>query len=453
MAAEPCILYMSGTLPTRSETFVYREIFALRERGLTIRTASVHAPDRDLGDPQLTQLAEETRSVYGPGAAALLRDAALELLAHPLRAAGTIGCGLLDALFSTDVPMQRRPKVLVQGIAALALAWRVRPWNVRHIHAHMAHVPTTIAMYASRQLGVRFSFTGHANDLFPNRTLLREKLARSAFTACISHWHRNFYRGIVPRDDERRPIVRCGVDTQALRPADRVERATLRVLTVCRLVPKKGIDVLVEALARLPAEHSLECTIIGDGPQRAALEALVAARGQQQRVRFLGERSNRDVLEQMRQADVFVLPCRVAGSGDRDGIPVVLMEAMAAGLGVISGDLPAIRELVRHGETGLLVAPEDVDALSAALVRAATDAELRARLREAGRRRIEQEFDLRLNAGRIAQALRQACGLGELAGGGPVAVARSAGVPSCRASTADDRLGSDANSGVGARAR
>ncbi|NWG72701.1 MAG: glycosyltransferase family 4 protein [Parvularculaceae bacterium] len=453
MGVEPCILYMSGTLPTRSETFVYREIFALRALGLPIRTASVHAPDRDLGDPQLARLAEETQSVYGPGAAALLRDAAFELLSHPRRAAATIGQGLLDALCSADVPLRRRPKVLFQCLAALALARRVRSWNVRHIHAHMAHVPATIAMYTARQLSVRFSFTGHANDLFPNRTLLREKLQRSAFTACISHWHRGFYRGILPRDDQHRPIVRCGVDTAALRPADRVDSATLRVLTVCRLVPKKGIDVLIEALARLPAEAPFECTIVGDGPQRAALEALVAARGQQQRTRFLGQRSNRDVLELMRQADLFVLPCRVAGSGDRDGIPVVLMEAMAAGLCVISGDLPAIRELVQHDETGLLVAPEDVSALSAALLQIAGDAALRARLRAAGRRRIEQEFDLGLNAGRIAQALQNACGLTPDAVGDPAGLMTDAGRSPRRASSGDDGVHHATNSVTGARVR
>ena len=166
------ILYLGSSLPSRSETFVYREVQALRALGIVVKTATVHAPMSDLGSEDLEQMAAESILIYSAGAGALVRDAGLTFLRQPLRSVGTLVRASMDALFSRDVQLTSRPKVLVQALAALALSERLRPHDIGHIHAHMAHVPTTIAMYAARQIGVPFSFTGHANDLFVNRSLL-----------------------------------------------------------------------------------------------------------------------------------------------------------------------------------------------------------------------------------------------------------------------------------------
>jgi len=399
------ILYVGGTLPSRSETFVYREVLALRDLGLDVNIASIHPRERGLGDERVEALADEAIEIYGPGPGRLLADATLEIAVHPARTLSVAGRGALDALLGTAA-LTRRPKVCWQCLAGLALARRVRRLGVEHIHAHMAHVPTTIAMYAARQLGIGFSFTGHAVDIFRERTLLEAKLQRASFTACISEWHRSFYHDLVLLDDDRLPIVRCGVDVDAFAPAERrAGEGALRVLAVGRLVKKKGFDVLIDAMTKLrEAGSNVQCRIVGEGPERAALDTLVRARGVADRVSLMGVKSNDEVRCLMRDADLFVLPCRIDPTGDRDGIPVVLMEAMACGVCAISGDLPAIRELITDGKGGVLVEPGDVDALADALRELAADAGRRTRLGQAGRERVIEEFSLGVNVQRLIAA-------------------------------------------------
>lgn len=394
------VLYVGQTLPVLSETFVYREIFALRELGLDVPVASVLPPARGLGESRLDDLAASAIVIYGPTRWAMWSGIFAEVVSHPVRATGTLLRVLSDALLSGDVTLSRRPKVIYQGLAALGLARRAR--GVDHIHAHLGHVPTTIAMYAAGQLGVPFSFTGHANDIFPQRTLLGEKLRRAKFVSCISHWHREFYRAITPLDDARAPIVRCGVDIPAGANPMRGGRP-LRIHGIGRLIAKKGFDVLIEAIAKLRRDD-IEAEIIGDGPERKALERLVLDRGLFAQVKLLGAMSNREALEHIKRADVFCLPCRVS-EGDRDGIPVSLMEAMAQGTPTISGDIEAIRELIEHERGGLMVRPGDVDSLAEAIARLADDAELRRRLGDGGRARVIDEFSLMGNARRIYRAL------------------------------------------------
>lgn len=407
---KPRVLYMSGTLPVRSETFVYREIQALRSLGLDVRTASVHAPAHGLDDNgPLSQMAIETTEIYSRGKLALIKDMAIELLSHPIRSIGTMTRCKLDAFFSGEVKLARKPKVVWQGMAALALARRVRGDQITHIHAHMAHVPTTIAMYAAMQLGLSFSFTGHANDLFPNRTLLSEKLRRAAWVNCISHWHREFYQSIVTRPESDYPVVRCGVDTNAYEATPSPHGDRLEVLSVGRLVEKKGMDVLIRSAGEIAKAGGpkLRVRIAGGGPQMDQLRELVDLLPPTAEVELLGDTDNDTVMKLMTEADVFALPCRVAKSGDRDGIPVVLMEAMARGRCVISGDLETIRELIEHEVSGIMIPPGDQPALTKALIGLASDRDRVDALGMAARRRIEEEFDLTLNARRILDTMRE----------------------------------------------
>jgi len=350
------------------------------------------------------RLADEAEVVYD-GPVALVRDAALEVLGRPLRSLSLLALALRDATREPDVKPAGRPKILFQAFAALALARRLRSRRIEHLHAHMAHVPTTIAMYAACQLGVPFSFTGHAADIFRDRALLQVKLERAAFVACISEWHRRFYRRLAPVRAERLPVVRCGVNVNTFLPSG-IETDGSQILAVGRLVSKKGFDVLIESVARL-VERGLKvsCDVVGDGPERGKLERLCRDRGLEDTVRFHGALANERIRRMMQQAGVFVLPCRVAHDGDRDGIPVVLMEAMACGLCVIAGDIPSIRELVVDGETGIMVAPGDAGALTAALEGVLESHDGFAALRAAARRRVKMEFDLELNVTRLAAAM------------------------------------------------
>jgi colanic acid/amylovoran biosynthesis glycosyltransferase len=399
------LLYVAGTVPKLSETFVYREILELRARGVEVRVASVHAPERRLGDSRLDALAAEVIPIYSAGWARLLRDAGSEVMRRPVRGTRTLLLALRDALLAQDIGGVRRPKVLWQAVAGLALAQRCRGEGVRHIHAHMAHVPTTIAMYAARQLRAPFSFTGHANDLFPNRALLKEKLERAAFAASISHWHREFYLSVAPGRRLELPVVRCGVEMAPRVP--RRESPEFTIIGVGRLIAKKGFDVLLGAVAELRRQRPevrVRCQIIGEGPEGPRLREIVRAKGLQEVVDLAGPMANSEVLRALEHADLFVLPCKQDKAGDRDGIPVVLMEAMARGVCVISGDLPTIRELVKHGETGLLAPPEDEGALSAAIQALIDDPGLRQRLAEKGRAWVDEEFSARVNIDRLLDA-------------------------------------------------
>ncbi|MEE3327646.1 MAG: glycosyltransferase family 4 protein [Myxococcota bacterium] len=403
------VLYIASVLPVRSETFVYREIFALRRLGFKIETASVHTPHLDLGDADLDRLARSTRSVYSVGAIHVGLDVLKETLLHPVQCFGTLARVVGDAFSSKDLTPLRRLKVLWQGVAGISLARRIRPDDIGHIHAHFAHVPATIAMYSARHLDIGFSFTGHAVDLFPERSLLEEKIQRARFVSCISEWHREFYRSIHHRSDEDLVIVRCGVDTSSFPMTGDPKGEVFEILAVGRLVEKKGFAFLLAALASLGTKEgpSIHLTLAGDGPMRAELEERSTSLPSCVRVDFLGETANERVMELMACADLFVLPCAVTQSGDRDGIPVVLMEAMACGRCVVSGDLETIRELVEHEISGIMVPPGDAVALEKALGELAVDPARREALGRRARQRVEEEFDLTLNAKRLGDRLRR----------------------------------------------
>ena len=435
------VLYLSSVLPKRSETFVYKEVLGLQARGLDIGVASLYPPENDLGEEDLDRMAAGAVTVYGYGIGRLLRDALAFYARHPLRSTAVIAVAKMDALFASDIKWKDRPKVVFQGLAALALAWRIEAHergslseksggtgvppvcgsdlrreaqspngrdarspcdeSYTHIHIHMAHAAATVGMYAAKALGIPFSFTGHAADLFRERCLLEQKLRRAAFVACISEWHRDWYRTICRRPDAEYPVIRCGV---AVPPAPSPTRSgpPLALLGLGRLVPKKGFDVLVNACRILAGEGvALECMIAGDGPEMPHLQELAAGLP----VNFPGAVANRDVPGLLDGTDIFVLPCQISGDGDRDGIPVVLMEAMAQGICAVSGDLPTIRELICDKRNGCLVAPGDPECLADCLRMLAASPALRASLAAEGRQRVEEEFSSAKNLDRLIWAL------------------------------------------------
>lgn len=396
------VLYLSSILPKRSETFVYKEVLGLQARGLDIVVASLYPPEQDLGEEDLDRMAAVAVTVYGAGIRRILRDAFAYFVRHPSRSTAVMTIAVADALFAADLKWNGRPKVAFQGLAALALARRLELPSRRptHIHIHMAHAATTVGMYAAKALGIPFSFTGHAADLFRERCLLEQKLNRAAFVACISEWHRDWYRTICQRPDVEYPVIRCGVAVPDV-PVPARSGPPLTLLGLGRLVPKKGFDVLVQACRILTQEGvRLECTIAGDGPEMQHLKDLAASLP----VKFPGAVANRDVPGLLEGTDIFVLPCQISADGDRDGIPVVLMEAMAEGVCSVSGDLPTIRELIRDGENGRLSPAGDPWALADRLRALALDPFLRQTFACKGRQRIEEEFSSAKNLDRLVAA-------------------------------------------------
>ncbi|MGA2441339.1 MAG: glycosyltransferase family 4 protein [Tepidisphaeraceae bacterium] len=386
------IAYVAAVFPQMSETFVYREVRGLRQRGWSVTAVSLNPA---AAVKELEDLERDRVVVYGLEIRSTLLGAARELLAHPIRSAVTLGTAIGDAIWPGErLSAIGRLKLPMQAIAAMGVARRLRRSGVRHIHCHFAHAPTSVGMYAAMQMGIPFSFTGHANDIFQRRAILKTKLRRARFVACISRWHQSFYNTKCPDTSNKYEVIRCGVEAGEAKESSAGD-GRLRILTVCRLVEKKGIDTLIGAAAELNRRGiHVRLTIAGDGPDRQRLEKLAAELGCGDWLAWLGAVANSRVFSLLKEADVLALPCREDSRGDRDGIPVVLMEAMASGTPVVAGNLPAIGELVEDGVSGLLVEGNKPAALADKLAMLWGNPDLSRRLAEEGRRRIATEFSL-----------------------------------------------------------
>jgi glycosyltransferase involved in cell wall biosynthesis len=325
---------------------------------------------------------------------------------RPLRVARTLG-GLHRA---AGLNPWAHAKLLAVAPKALAAAWRLRRRGVAHVHAHFANQMADCAAIAATVAGIPFSFTAHAYDVY--QTIPRQrndtlgwKLAHAARAFAVSAFAADLMRGRAP--GARVETAYVGIPLAVFRPEPpQPDDGTLRLLAVARLCEKKGLDTLVDAGARLAARGvPFELDVLGDGPLRATLEAQVERLGLGDRVRFRGAVPQEEVARRLRECHAFVLPCRRDRNGDMDGIPTVFMEAMATGRPVVSTAVSGIPELVRDGETGLVVSPDDPDALAAALARLAGDPELRRRLGTAARALVERQHDERTNAAALIARL------------------------------------------------
>jgi glycosyltransferase involved in cell wall biosynthesis len=401
------IAYIAGEFPKISETFVYREVRGLRKRGWRVVGVSLN-PAGNIPS-ELNDLMHDRLVVYGEERFATLAASIGDRFAHPFHAIHTRATEMTDVFCPGEkIGLSTRLKLPLQAVAGIGLARRLREFGVEHIHCHFAHAPTTVGMYAALQLDVPFSFTGHANDIFQRRALLKKKLQRASFVACISEWHKKFYESIEPDAQNKYEVIRCGVEIPPyaeVSPPDDV----LKILTICRLVEKKGVDTLITAAAELNRRGiRTKLTIAGDGPDRSRLGKIARELiDQGDWLVWLGAVSNTKVPCLLNDADVMALPCRVDANGDKDGIPVVLMEAMAGGTAVVSGDLPAIRELITDGQDGLLVEGNNPGLLADKLAMLWKDPDLRKRLAEAGRRKVELEFSLDTNLDRLERRFNE----------------------------------------------
>ena len=323
---------------------------------------------------------------------------ALSVVVAPFRFGRRFFAALGNALFGERENLRARAAAIAHFFVACHWARTLRQQPVSHIHAQWAHSCATIAMYGAWLLETSFSFTGHACDLYRDRVALGDKIRRAEFIVCISTFHQQFYldQGARP---EQLLVVYCGIDPTlfAPQPRDGVPTGPWRILAAGRLVEKKGFRYLIDACPMLVERAiDLECTIGGSGPLEAPLRDQVQRLGLADRVTITGRPIKQEELPRfMHTGDVFCLPCVWAADGDVDGLPQMLMEAMACGVPVVSTSLVGIPDLVIDEQTGLLVEPNDAVALAAALARLAEDEELRRRLAQAGRQAIIDQFDIR----------------------------------------------------------
>jgi glycosyltransferase involved in cell wall biosynthesis len=299
----------------------------------------------------------------------------------------------------------RTPLVLLKGAL---LARRIEAMGASHVHAHWATHPTLAAWLVAALTGKRYSFTAHAHDLYVDRAMLREKVLGARFVVTISDYNRGLLRDECgAAAAEKVHVVRCGVDTGAFGPRRAPPVPTF--VCVASLREYKGHAVLLDAVrllrARLPAARVV---LVGDGELRGALERRIAREGLSGAVELRGALPHQEIPAVLAGATAMVLPSVTSRDGQMEGIPVALMEALAAGVPVVSTRLSGIPELVRDGETGLLVPERDPGALAAAMERLARDPALCASLAEEGRRAVRERFDRGRNVGRLAALFEEA---------------------------------------------
>lgn len=357
---------------------ICNEADALVEAGAKLDVVSVHKIERPTyyRAETLGPWSRSVHSLYPLRFFRSVRDVAIAPFVFGRRFFATI-----VAAFTMPVegPKQRWRTIahLVPAIS-LALYWRSR--KIRHIHAHWAHTATTVGMHAAELLGVPFSFTGHANDLFVYRGGLVGKLRRAKFVVCISEFHRRFYLSL-GADPAKLAVVYCGIDMRRyadLSDDDHEIVIPPRILGVGRLVEKKGFTDLVAACARLRDRGvSFSCLIAGSGPEEASIQARIDAEGLGDWVRVTGEAVEQESLPGLiRSARMVALPCVRDRDGDMDGLPQVLIEAMACSVPVVSTRLVGIPDLVRTGIHGQLVEPGDVNSLAEAMETLLLDSDL-----------------------------------------------------------------------------
>ncbi len=390
--------------PRLSETFIAQEILALQDRGLDQVIVSLrHPTDRMVHDLH--------RRITAP--VLYLPE---YLHQEPRRAAATwlwarrqAGYAAARQAFLKDFrrdPSRNRARRFGQ---ACVLA-RELPEDVDRLHSHYLHTPASTTRYAALILGLPWSFSAHAKDIWTTPAWeLREKLAAAAWGVTCTEANRRYLDGLAPAN---KPVARVyhGLDfTRFPRPAARPPRDghdtrdPVRLVSVGRAVDKKGYDVLLSALAQLPTDLCWRFVHIGGGDRAARLKESAEQLGIADRIEWRGPQAQDAVIEALQASDLFVLAARIAADGDRDGLPNVLMEAQAVGLACLSTRVSAIPELIEDGVTGRLVAPDTVEALADALARLITTPDERARLGAAGAHAVRRDFSFERGIDRIAE--------------------------------------------------
>jgi colanic acid/amylovoran biosynthesis glycosyltransferase len=396
------IAYLTGTYPRATDTFIQREVAVLRQKGAEVHTFSVRRPSSDhlVGEEQQSEF-EKTYYIL-PANPATLAITHLKLLgASPVR----YWQGLSLAWKTRQPGLKGIFYQMFYFLEAGSLACEVQHRQIQHLHNHIAASAGTVAMLAATLGGFSFSFTLHGPYIFfePHRWHLSEKIRRALFVCCISHFCRSQGMVFAPQEKwNHMHIVHCGVDPALFQPKLHQGMGN-QLLFVGRLAAEKGVPVLLDSLVQLTQEYpDLVLTLVGDGESRADLEQKVATLGLSDRVRFLGYQSQTAVRQHIQASDVFVLPSFA------EGVPVVLMEAMAAGIPVVSTQIAGISELVENGVSGYLVPPGDADVLAVRIKELIDNPDLRSKMGQMGQLKVEKDFNVYREGDRLHQILAQA---------------------------------------------
>jgi glycosyltransferase involved in cell wall biosynthesis len=396
------IAYIVKAWPRLSETFILNEIISLERRGVSIRIFSVR--ERDPG-PAHSKVAQVRAEVTYLASLANWKRTIPANVRTLCRQPGRYLRVLLQAI-KVNVIRHHRFGPPWHFFEAAYLADILFREPVDHLHAHFASTPALVAMYTHRLCGISYTFTAHAKDIYvTDPEVFRTKLEEARAVVTCTRYNRRFLsKQYGPLCDGKVHSIYHGLDVAQFnfRPPPKADSEEPMILSVARLVEKKGLGNLIAAADILRRRGRVfHVEIIGSGPHREALKAQAKRLRLTDRVRLPGAQAHDVVCLAYQRASVFVLPCVIASNGDRDGIPNVLLEAMASGVPVVSTPVSGIPELIESGLDGLLVPPNDPAALAEAIDKLLASQELRESLARAARAKIESAFSLDASAERL----------------------------------------------------
>ena len=390
--------------PKLSETFILGEVGSLLDDDAQMRIVSIHHPNETKRHPGSERFLARTDYLPQQGAFRSFIASAGFMLRHPRRVLPV----LLDML-----------RGRLSGVTLLKLIAICRRHDIGHIHAHYLSEPAALAAACMRVLGGTYSVSAHAKDIYLTaESDVRARVMGAEFVASCTAYNVDHLRRLVPERARHVHLIYHGVDTQRFQaPVQRCAPDPPLIIAVGRFKAKKGFDVLIDACRALDDRgHAFQCEIIGYGEERERLAQRVVAQGLGASVRLLDPLDHDEIAEKLKQARVFVLPCRIPPDGDRDGIPNAVLEAMAAELPVVSTSVSGIPEVIESGHNGLLVEPDNAAALANAITALLTNPDLAAELGRQARATVIRNFCWHRNIGRL-QDLFDTVASGRAAGG------------------------------------
>lgn len=392
------IAYIIGTFPYPTTTFIDREILEAIRQGLDLILISIRQPEPFKMKSDVANLAQNTRYLLPVSWIKFIWCNLFFLATKP----GLYGSTLFYLITRKHKHIWSRVKTVLHFAEGVWATWVLKEDGVDHIHAHFADRAATVALVVSRLLGKSYSLTAHANDIYVAPVLLNEKIKNAKFTTTCTSYNKTYLEKISGCDIE---LIYHGIDIGSFKDTtNREADQTPLILSVGQLKEKKGFHYLVEACRILKDKgYVFKCEIIGEGPYRSELEELIKNRGMQDSIELKGALPLEEVLARYQRAIIFVLACVVASNNDRDGIPNVILEAMAHRVPVVSTSISGIPEVVQNNHNGLLVDPENPHMLSEALISLLESKKIRTEFGLNGQKTVMEQFDLEQNTRKLVE--------------------------------------------------